>query len=64
MASDEKKAKKRVVTRGRAIRRTDEEIEEMTSAEAMMELAEDAGDDWRENAPRDAKDLLDAESDE
>jgi hypothetical protein len=56
-----KPAMKPVTARGNAIDRTDEELDEMCSAEAMMALADEAAEDWRENAPRDFKNLLDAE---
>jgi hypothetical protein len=36
----------------------------MTSAEAMEAFAEDAADDWRENAPKKFKTLLDGEKSE
>ena len=51
----------KVVPRGKAIERTDAELDDMTSAEAMEALAEDAANDWTQNAPRDYKTLLDSE---
>lgn len=50
--------KKPVVARGKAIQRTDAELDEMTSAEAMQKLAEGAAEDWELNAPRKFKKLL------
>jgi hypothetical protein len=55
---------KPVKARGKAIRRTEAELDEMTSAEAMEAFAEDAADDWRENAPKKFKTLLDGEKSE
>lgn len=51
----------RIVPRGKAIERTDAEIDDMTSAEAMEALVEDAANDWKDNAPKAFKTLLDAE---
>lgn len=59
-AGDQRKPKK-VVARGKGIVRSDAEIDEMTSAEAMMALAEEAAEDFRENAPRGFETLLDGE---
>lgn len=50
---------KKVVARGQGIVRSDEEIDEMTSAEAMEALMDEAAEDWRENAPKPFRGLLD-----
>jgi hypothetical protein len=47
-----------VTARGKAIRRTDDELDVMTSAAAMEALAEDAAEDFEENAPKKYKGLL------
>lgn len=60
MAQADKKPKGKVVARGQAPAHTDDELDEMTSADAMEALAEDAADDWRENAPKSKSTLLDA----
>ena len=50
-----------VVPRGKALRRSAKQLDEMTSPEALEALAEEAQEDWRENAPKRFKGLLDAE---
>lgn len=50
----------RVAPRGRAIDRTEEELDEMTGAEAMEALMNEAAADWQENAPDKFKTLLDS----
>ncbi len=55
-----KDERKPVVPRGKAIERTDEELDEMTSAEAMEALMNDAAEDFRENAPKGYETLLDS----
>lgn len=48
-----------VVPRGKAIQRTDAELDAMTGADAMEKLAGEAAVDWQENAPSPFKTLLD-----
>jgi hypothetical protein len=64
MSSENDEPVKNVKPRGKAIRHTEAELDDMTSAEAMEALAEDAADDWRENAPKKFKTLLDGEKSE
>lgn len=45
---------------GKAIVRTDEELDEMCSPEAMEALMGEAAEDWEENAPPGFKGLLNA----
>jgi hypothetical protein len=59
MAS-KKPPKPRVVARGKGKVRTDAEIEEMTSAEAMEKIANEAAKDFEEHAPRNFRNLLKA----
>lgn len=56
-----KREPKPVVPRGKAIERTDEELDEMTSAESMEALMGEAAEDYRENAPKAFENLLDGE---
>ena len=49
----------KVAPREKAIQRTDAELDDMTSADAMEKLANEAADDWRENAPENYATLLD-----
>jgi hypothetical protein len=58
MANKNNEPVKNVKPRGKAIRRTDEELDAMTSADAMAKLAEDAAEDFEENAPKKFKRLL------
>lgn len=46
--------------RGKAKRRTKAQLKAMTSPEALAALLEEAQTDWRENAPKDYKTLLDS----
>lgn len=57
--AEQENERKPVVPRGKPLIRTDEEIDEMCSAEAMEALAEESAEDFRENAPSNYKGLLD-----
>ena len=60
MATRQNERKKPRVPLGKMIPRSEEEIGEMTSAEAMESLLDEMGDDWKENAPGEFRNLLDA----
>lgn len=64
MAAESNEFVQPIKPRGKAIRRTEAEIDRMTSATAMRALVEDAVEDWRENAPSVFRELLDAEETE
>jgi hypothetical protein len=49
-----------VRARGKALKRPPEVLDEMTSVEALREQLEEAGDDWKQNAPRGYKTILEA----
>lgn len=51
---------KKVAPRGKALRRTEKQLDDLTSAAAIESLAEEAQADFRENAPRAYKTLLDS----
>ena len=55
---------KPVVPRGRALRRTDADLDEMCSAKNMEALADEAAEEFREDAPREYSKLLDAKKKE
>lgn len=49
-----------IVPQGKFIHWTDEEIDEMLSLENLQKIVDGAKEDWRENAPDQFKNLLDA----
>lgn len=60
MATSKNEQKKPRVPLGKMIPRSEEEVAAMTSAEAMESLLEEMGDDWKENAPSEFRNLQDA----
>lgn len=52
-----------VKPRGQATRQTDAARAAQTSPDALRELMDEAGADWRDNAPRDFKNILEATDD-
>ncbi len=50
--------KKPVVARGKALERTAKELDELTSIDALMELAGEAKEEWRDDARTDANATL------
>lgn len=61
MAQQNEAVKKPVVPRGKALHRTPAEIAASCTPEAMAALAEEAAEDWRENAPRRFQTVIDTE---
>jgi len=62
-AGEESKLAQPVKSRGKAPARTDEQLAETTSAQAMQVLASDAAQTWKDDAPRVGKRLLDVKGD-
>lgn len=62
MPTELKKAKR--VPLGEPIDWTDEDLDAMTSPEALMQTIEETKAWWKRNAPKEAKGLLDAENEE
>ncbi len=60
-AAPARAAARKVVPRGEALRRTDAELDDMTSAAATEKLAEGAAEDWLAHAPRPFTRLLDGQ---
>ena len=50
-----------VKPRGKARRQTDDERAAQTTPDALRELMDEASADWRENAPRGFKTILESE---
>lgn len=55
------KLAKKVVPRGKALERTDDELDEMFSAKNMEALAEEAAEEFEADAPREYSRILDTE---
>ena len=52
---------KPVRARGRALRRTEKQLDEMTSVETLQSFVNEAREDWKGNAPKLFKTILEAE---
>ncbi len=56
-----KQEKQKVVPRGKAQRQSNEQLNEATSARTMRSKTDAALADWNKNAPKEYRDILDAE---